>query len=169
MQQWYCRVDGVRYGPAPEPTVREWIRQGRIGPQTPVRDADAETWRLAGQVEVFAELFPAAPPLPQAPPDAAPPRPAADKLKRHRGPVILTLGILGLTCCLSCGIAAWTMANRDLKEMKAGTMDPAGEGQTRAGRTCGILSLFVGLAVAAAVVGVWLWYFGLIRRLASQL
>jgi len=60
-------------------------------------------------------------------------------MKPHRGTLILVLGILGLVVCGPLGIAAWVMGSGDLKEMDAGTMDPAGRGTTQAGKICGII------------------------------
>jgi hypothetical protein len=39
------------------------------------------------------------------------------------------------------------MANKDLKEMAAGTMDPTGRGTTQAGKICGIISVILGIVV----------------------
>ena len=61
-------------------------------------------------------------------------------MKAHRGTLILILGILGLVCCgIFTAIPAWIMGSSDLKEMDAGTMDPAGRGSTNAGKICGII------------------------------
>lgn len=81
-------------------------------------------------------------------------------LTPHRGTVILVLGIVGLvvgllgSCCgifgiagCICGIIAWVMANKDLREMAAGTMDPTGRGTTQAGKICGIISVILGIVV----------------------
>lgn len=82
-------------------------------------------------------------------------------LTPHRGTVILVLGIVGLAigllgsfCCgifgiagLVCGIIAWVMANKDLKEMAAGRMDPSGQGMTQAGKICGIISVILGIVM----------------------
>ena len=62
-------------------------------------------------------------------------------LKPHRGTVVLVLGILGLVCCVICGIVAWVMGNTDLAEMDAGTMDDSGRDLTKAGKICGIISV----------------------------
>ena len=59
--------------------------------------------------------------------------------QQHRGGLILVLGGLSLTACGLFGPFAWIMANHDLHAMKAGRMDPAGEGSTRAGRVCAIV------------------------------
>ena len=82
-------------------------------------------------------------------------------LKPHRGTAILVLGIVGLVvgllgsfCCgifgiagCVCGIIAWVMGNKDLKEMAAGRMDPSGRGTTQAGKICGIISVILAIVV----------------------
>lgn len=79
------------------------------------------------------------------------PEPQSTALKPHRGTLVLVLGILGLVCCVICGIVAWVMGNADLAEMDAGTMDPEGRGMTQAGKICGIIS------VCLAILGVLIW------------
>ena len=73
-------------------------------------------------------------------------------MKPHRGTLILVLGILSLVCCGLLGIPAWLMGNADLKEMAAGTMDPAGQGTTNAGKICGIIGTV--LAILSVLVGI---------------
>ncbi|MBM4109687.1 MAG: hypothetical protein FJ255_12920 [Phycisphaerae bacterium] len=74
----------------------------------------------------------------------------------HRGTTVLTLGVLAIVFTLFCGfgwilgIIAWVMGNSDLKAMAVGAMDPSGEGNTKAGKVCGIVS--VALAIAGIVV-----------------
>ena len=75
----------------------------------------------------------------------------------HRGTLVLVLGILGIVCCMPCGIVAWVLANQDMRDMAAGTMDPTGMGMTKAGKILGIIS--VCLAVVSIVV--WLILFAL--------
>ncbi len=60
-------------------------------------------------------------------------------MKPHRATLILVLGILSIAVCGPLGIAAWIMANGDLKQMDAGVMDPSGRSNTNAGRICGII------------------------------
>jgi hypothetical protein len=73
-------------------------------------------------------------------------------MKPHRGTVILVLGILGLIICGPLGIAAWVMGSSDLKEIDAGTMDPAGRGTTQAGKICGIIGTI--LMIIGVIVGI---------------
>jgi hypothetical protein len=60
-------------------------------------------------------------------------------LPSHRGVLILILGILGLITCPILPPFAWVMGNNDLAAMRAGRMDPSGQGLTEAGRICGII------------------------------
>jgi len=63
----------------------------------------------------------------------------------HRGTVVLVMGILSLVVMpIILGPIAWVMANNDLKEMRAGRMDPEGESNTNAGRICGIIGTIMG-------------------------
>ncbi len=68
--------------------------------------------------------------------------PMQQELKPHRGGAILALGIIGLVLFFF-GIIAWIMANRDLREMNAGAMDPSGRAMTQAGKTCGIIAVIL--------------------------
>jgi hypothetical protein len=77
----------------------------------------------------------------------------------HRGAMVLTLGILSLVMCplQVLGPVAWVMGNNDLAAMRAGRMDPQGEGITQAGRICGIIgTIFLILGCALAC----LWFVG---------
>jgi hypothetical protein len=72
----------------------------------------------------------------------------------HRGAMVLTLGILGLVICGFLGPVAWIMGNNDLAAMRAGRMDPSGEGITQAGRICGIISTVL-LILGCALSCLW--------------
>lgn len=86
----------------------------------------------------------------------APPSVPGIIVRPHRGTTVLTLGILGIVFTLLCGfgwilgIIAWVLGNADLKAMAAGQMDPSGEGNTNAGKICGIVS--VALAVLGLII-----------------
>ena len=63
-------------------------------------------------------------------------------LAPHRGTIILVLGILSwVGGTFICGIIAWIMGNNDLKEIRAGRMDPEGESQTNIGRMLGMVNV----------------------------
>ncbi len=88
---------------------------------------------------------------PQSPIETVEAGPVPQQQAPHRGTLVLVLGILGLVCCLICGIVAWVLGNTDLREMDAGRMDPEGRGLTQAGKICGIIS------VALAIIGLVVW------------
>jgi hypothetical protein len=70
----------------------------------------------------------------------------------HRGAAVLVLGILSLVVCGILGPFAWVMGSNDLAEMRAGRMDPEGEGTTRAGQICGIIGT-VRLVIVEVLIG----------------
>lgn len=100
----------------------------------------------------------------------------------HRGSLILTLGILGVSmhilgmggmlfapCCglslvgMGLGIPAWVMGRTDLRQMAQGIMDSSGRGATQGGMVCGIVAValtvvelvaMIALVVVVAVIGV---------------
>jgi hypothetical protein len=70
-------------------------------------------------------------------------RPSRRRLAAHRGGMILAFGIMALVMGalgLVFGPMAWVMGNADLREMRAGRMDPSGEGQTNTGRILGMVA-----------------------------
>lgn len=81
-------------------------------------------------------------------------------LTPHRGGLILALGIIGLVAgCIILSPIAWVMGNQDLTEIRAGRMDPEGEGLTQAGRILGIIGtvimiFYVGLLCLVAASGI---------------
>jgi len=83
----------------------------------------------------------------------------------HRGGLILVLGVLGwVVGCPVFSVAAWMMGSSDIREMRCGRMDPAGQGITQAGYILGMINsilwiigavlvmvfLMIGLAVSVA-------------------
>ncbi|MAG94650.1 MAG: hypothetical protein CMJ48_13025 [Planctomycetaceae bacterium] len=61
-------------------------------------------------------------------------------MQPNRGGLILAFGILSWFTCPVLGIVAWVMGNGDLREMRAGRMDPSGEGLATAGKILGMVS-----------------------------
>ena len=61
-----------------------------------------------------------------------------------RGGLILTLGILSVALLgFVLGIPAWVMGNKDLKKIRAGTIDRKQKGLTQSGMVLGIVGTFV--------------------------
>jgi hypothetical protein len=88
-------------------------------------------------------------------------------MKPRRGVLILVLGILSFVLCgVFTAIPAWIMGGRDLKEMDAGTMDPAGHGLTNAGRILGMIGTI--LFILGVVVMVLLGVLGVLGGAASR-
>ena len=83
-------------------------------------------------------------------------------MKPHRGALILAFGILGLAVCQLFGVAAWVMANNDLREMNRGDMDPAGRDFTTVGRILGMVS--TALMVIPLLVVILFVFGGLLSR-----
>ena len=80
-------------------------------------------------------------------------------LKPHRGSLILAFGILGLVSCHLFAVAAWSMANTDLREMDRGEMDQSGRELTNTGRILGLVGtvlLIVPVVVFSVIGFVWL-------------
>lgn len=82
-------------------------------------------------------------------------------MQPHRGTLILVLGILSLLVCGICGIVAWVMGNNDLRQIKAGQMDPEGLGTTQAGRICGIIGVVMMFISLIMMLGMLVLMFGL--------
>jgi hypothetical protein len=51
----------------------------------------------------------------------------------------------GMSFCAPAliGPVAWALGSWDLREIRAGRMDPEGEGMTRAGQVCGIVASLI--------------------------
>ncbi|MCG8392112.1 MAG: hypothetical protein MI745_03425 [Pseudomonadales bacterium] len=85
------------------------------------------------------------------------PAPASGQLQPHRGGLVLTLGLLGILVFAPVGIVAWILGSKDLNAMRAGTMDPTGEGTTLAGKVLGILAtvlMVLGIILAIGIIAV---------------
>lgn len=96
------------------------------------------------------------PPIPPAMPNpyaGAPSMVPGQFVQPHRATMVFVLGLLGLLVCFICGIIAWVMGAKDMKEMDAGRMDPSGRGLTQAGWILGIVSTVLGCIGACIVIG----------------
>ena len=83
--------------------------------------------------------------------------PATGGLEPHRGTLILVLGILSLVLFgFFTGIPAWIMGKSDLKKIRDGAMDPEGEGTTKAGMVCGMISFVISCVVGFAIGGAFI-------------
>ncbi len=90
----------------------------------------------------------------------------------HRGVVVLVLGILGLVMGgigLPMAIIAWVLGHADLKKIRAGTMDPEGEGLTQAGKICGIIGTIWQSLMVLACVGYFVFIFTLMTTMVRSM
>jgi hypothetical protein len=123
-------------------------------PPPPAESPFASAAPLGGVSNPFADRPDEAPNPYQSP--TAPPLRAYHT--PHRGGMILAFGILGFLCCALFGVVAWVMGTNDLREIRAGRMDPSGQGMTQAGMIMGIIStalmaLYAIFVFGAMVVG----------------
>jgi hypothetical protein len=137
MSDWYVLVNGAQQGPISREDLRQRVGNGTIRGDDLVWTEGMTQWSPAASIP---ELMPPG----IAAPYGAPVTP-------HRGGAILALGIVGLVACFICGIIAWVMGNKDLREMAAGTMDRSGEQLTKAGKICGM----IGTIIACCGIGLY--------------
>jgi LSD1 subclass zinc finger protein len=180
--------------PGPNPAEPPAAAEGPAAPEVP----DPSASEAPSAVKSSAPPLPA-PPIP--PPDAED-EPEEDEeddqrpwegpyggvrrdCEPHRGPMVLTLGIIstvcgamsvvGWLCCglavllslpgLPLGIVAWVMGSRDLRQMREGTKHPEGQGQTQAGRICGIIGTItsaLGLLVTVLLIVGYVLFFAVL-------
>jgi hypothetical protein len=150
--QWYMKTPEQEvYGPVSEAELRRWLRQGRISGNCQLRSEQDAAWRPAG--EYFGELLTARSaggenPFAAGFSPAAAAGPAAGvrtshrpPLAPHRGGLILVFGILAWSVCPIFGFLAWIMGSSDLRQMRAGRMDPRGESLTQVGSVLGMINV----------------------------
>jgi predicted Zn finger-like uncharacterized protein len=107
-------------------------------------------------------------------------RPMRRDWEPHRGGMILTFGIISaasimLAMCyglttpfgIGFGIAAWVMGSRDLKKIRAGSMDPDGEGSTQAGWICGIIGVCLN-TLALLACGAFVYFIFYVQNEAAR-
>jgi hypothetical protein len=140
--------DGKEYGPVPLETIKQWIREGRIGPRTRVQAPNSSEWRTAPELPELSNLFPNRPtePAPVSVPPAAEPQ---------KGLAITSfvLGLLSMVCfafltgipAIICGHIAHNRARR-----QPGLY--GGAGFATAGFVMGYVSLLFSLVILPALL-----------------
>ena len=94
-------TDGKEYGPAEAAHLREWIRQGRLEPQTPVFVSGSPEWTFVGLLPEFAHEFPQTSSPVMSGPAPAPLSPPGHSMAKAG----LLCGILSITVgCCCCGL-----------------------------------------------------------------
>ncbi len=142
MDQWYCSIDGTRYGPVPRETLREWIASGRLRPTDLVWTEGMDEWQPAAAVGELTggAPFPPPSPLPAAPGTAAlPPAPGAV--------ASMVCGIIGVVipCAgLILGIVALFQRKKALEAIRRAPSRWGGSGFCIAGQVLGIIAIILG-------------------------
>lgn len=179
---WYLKTpEGSVFGPAAWDQLRRWVEQGRVTADCQLASGEGRIWQSADAV--FAELtvrpaipiHPAEPLVPATIAETTDPSSQANSstpakrielpttpdgrpfLRKHRGGLILVLGLLGLlVACPILSLMAWVMGSEDLRAIDEGKMDPAGRQQTLVGQRFGMVISLVW------IVGCVLTLFGML-------
>src|SRR5215203_3163396 len=93
-------ADQKQYGPVTEAELRQWIAQGRAGPQTLIQAEGQPDWR---PLSSFPEFANAAPPAPSGVPLSANPYPTVDAQRLVNGPgiALMVVGIISVLAALA--------------------------------------------------------------------
>lgn len=85
------------------------------------------------------------------------------RLQPDHGSTILTLGILSLFVAGPIlGAIAWVMGNNDLREIRAGRMNPEGEESVNAGRICGMIATILhSVLLVLCLFACYIWAFNM--------
>lgn len=156
-EEWRMRTpEGQTYGPIDRRELDGWVAEGRVSSDCMLSSATNAHWVNADAV------YPALR-EPVRRDVAASPRNVERYIAGHRGGLILALAIISwAVSCPIFGICAWVMGSADLREIRAGRMDPSGTGLTHAGQIIGMLHAM--LTIVAIVVLVFLLVLGVAWR-----
>jgi hypothetical protein len=138
MTQWYCYIQDQQYGPVDEPTLRQWIHEGRVLPENMVWNPQLPDWTPARDVPgLMSGASVGGPPQHPQTPASSPSHTrypqAGAGYQPHQAGLCLGLAIAGwVTCCFFLDIAALILASKEIQEMDAGRKDPSGRGMAKA-------------------------------------
>jgi hypothetical protein len=182
-QTWHMRTpEGSTYGPATWQEVRNWAAEGRVEADCELSQSAGGPWRRASEflpglekaqakTEVLTQparypwmnsahavepggLSQATAPAFSSLAGYQPPAIPGRYYVPHRGGLILVLGLLGfMISCPIFSLIAWVMGSHDLREIRAGRMDPSGEGLTQAGQIMGMVLSLLWIAGALLMLG----------------
>jgi predicted Zn finger-like uncharacterized protein len=136
---------GADAAPPPPPPPAAEERPSRRSPSDEVEQEDDRPSRRSRRDDRYDD-------------EPRPRRRSSGSYVPHRGTLILVFGILGLVACGIFAPIAWIMGNTDLKEIRAGRMDPEGESNTNIGRILGMVgTILQGLSLVCVCVG-WILF-----------
>lgn len=151
MGYFVIALDGNRHGPADIPTLQQWVREGRVAPNTVLEDEFTGTQIRASLLPELSHLFPqsAAPPQYQAPP-----APMVGGGPSSQATTALVLGILGLLCCGILSLPALIIGKQEMNRIDQGLAPVEGRGVAQAGYILGIIGMvLLGLFLLFGVAG----------------
>jgi hypothetical protein len=150
MGYYVIAQDGNRYGPADIATLQQWVREGRVAPNTTLEDEYTGTQIRASLLPELSHLFPSQ----TVPPGDAYRQPPAMTSggPSSRATTALVLGILGLLCCGLLGIPAIILGKQEMNLIDQGLAPVEGRGLAQAGFILGIVSLVLW------VLGMLAWF-----------
>lgn len=135
--------DGNRYGPADIETLQQWVREGRIAPNTTLEDEFTGTQIRASLLPELSHLFAAVPPPPADAVRQPSPMPRSGGTPSGEATAALVFGILGVICCGLLGIPAIILGKQEMDRVNQGLSAVEGRGLAQAGYILGIVSLIV--------------------------
>jgi hypothetical protein len=93
-------ADQKQYGPVTEAELRQWIAQGRVGPQTLIQVEGQPDWR---PLSSFPEFATAPQPAPSGVPLPSSPYPSVDARQKVNGPgiALMVVGIISILVALA--------------------------------------------------------------------
>ncbi len=138
---WMKATNGQEYGPVDRATLDRWFVEGRIGAGYQIRSSEFGDWQPA---TAFQQGLPSGNAASQPyRPVAASSTNYAQWAKPDQSGLILGLGILSWFFCPICGIVAWVMGSRALKDIQLGLADPSNRGIVQAGYYLGMVHMIV--------------------------
>jgi hypothetical protein len=132
--------DGKEYGPKASVEVRDWIAEGRLNPQSQIKEQGDDEWKVLGSLQEFATDFAGSnPSMPQAGVSPTPQihQPYAQGAMPNIPNYLVQSILVTLCCCMPFGIPAIVYA-------------PKVEGLVRMGN-------IVGAQEASAKAKMWCW------------
>ncbi|MCX7886492.1 MAG: CD225/dispanin family protein [Verrucomicrobiae bacterium] len=155
--------DGKEYGPAGIEQLRQWLAEGRVTLQTPVRLDGTNVWQTLGSLPEFTTPG-TAPPASVPPPVAAPaltPSSAQPTAPAYVPNYLAQAILVTLCCCWPFGILAIVFAAQVNSKLRAGDLVGAQEASRRAKMWCWIS---FGLGIFVWVISLLAWFLSIILQ-----
>jgi len=160
MAMYTIKSGDKEYGPVNVETLRQWIEQGRVHRQTPVRIEGTEGWTPLLEFSEFQGLPLKSPPAPPAPPQPAPGGSGSGsgpKLTNQRQGLAITSLILGIASTALClgiitGLPAIVMGHIAHSKARRFPESFGGTGFAIAGFALGYVSLALTLLLLPALL-----------------